>query len=469
MAETPVDRTPLVLSRPTFSRLDRAARDVEAMVRTRAPRPRNTRSEGLAPGAWGVLAEGETITARSGLRLGEGDVTLYFPDPYDVAELITEGEVVRVYNAGDAIEGGPYGDETVLPLLWINGYWVVDEGDGSGGGGSGTPGRCECPEDSYEVEVECGSCAYGPYVMPRFWDLTIVDSDPYGEGYDYGEGYPYCEDTPCEGLIGVRLRLAYGGASGAYVDDGYGDGCTWTGRDRAHCLTVELRPDDDEEWTITIVDRNDCVVAVLRAAGFDCCGTNANWTADEGSACAISARLTPDPCTCCPDPTCPPPDAGPCEDSECCVDDQNCRIAVTVGSLFSPAGLPCTMFVDCFTSEGEPCEFGDPDCWITPPGQPPEEACAGLNGVYEFAWAAPCTWTFAGVPASGSGGVRVRGRLTLRGQDWTLTLLGPGGQVAVFRATTCGPAVSMELDLDASTCRAASPTPAATFTLAMPN
>jgi hypothetical protein len=106
----------------------------------------------------------------------------------------------------------------------------------------------------------------------------------------------------------------------------------------------------------------------------------------------------------------------------------------------------------CTDSNGEPCTFGDPDCWAFQ--APDDEQCSGMNGVMAVEWAGDCTWTFRGVPA-GTGALEVRASLVLDGFTWTLTLRGPDGQVAVFRnvgSWDCGAFVTMPFVLGESTC-----------------
>jgi hypothetical protein len=295
---------------------------------------------------------------------------------------------------------------------------------GTSSGGSTTPDRCRCPEDSYEVEGDCGLCgAYysGGTVMPRFWWLTIHSA----QGSAYSEP---CEGTPCIDLAGKRILLAY------EDDGGYGVSCVWTGAGSG-CVVAELTVSGDD-WQITITDPADCVLAVLRlpVESFSCCGTNAGWESDPSSACELSVTLEPHECTCCPDPTCPPPDPGVvCTDTDCCVQGCNCLISVTVSNLATIPGLPCEFIDDdCETIDGEPCNFGDVGCFKPGTVPPPDERCGGMNGVYNLVWAENCTWRFRGVPA-GSGSVEVAAELTLSGRTWTFTLLGPNGQTATFR------------------------------------
>lgn len=86
-------------------------------------------------------------------------------------------------------------------------------------------GRCDCPEDTYEVEVDCGNCAayYGAGTrMPKYWWLDLrLPSDPYGYGPGYGYGYYDDCSVACEQLGGLRAKLTN-------EEDAYGEPtCTW--------------------------------------------------------------------------------------------------------------------------------------------------------------------------------------------------------------------------------------------------
>jgi hypothetical protein len=197
---------------------------------------------------------------------------------------------------------------------------IVRLGTSCGGGAAGAaPGRCACPEDTYEVEVECGDCGrvYGPRKMPKYWWLTILSAGAasYGDGDDAGYAYDPC-GVPCEALAGKRYRLAN-------QADGEGNpSCTWLAENGALCVSVELTPvavGNEEYWRLTIADRDGCVLAILykRGEDFDCCGLNAGWTPDPGNVCDLEVELAPDPCTCCPDDDCPPGDDRTCPEV-CC-------------------------------------------------------------------------------------------------------------------------------------------------------
>lgn len=336
-----------------------------------------------------------------------------------------DGSAQILWVEGDG-EGGYYGGEQ---------WGVVRFGSTCGGSdsGGGQAGRCECPEDSYEVEVECGDCGspYGPApIMPRFWWVEVLDSS---DNY-YSEAY--CDGTPCEDLLVQKIRIENETEDSPYYYDGPQPTCTWSGKN-ARCLRAELTIEGDT-WKLTILDRNDCVLAVLRKAkdDFACCGVNLGWELDPDSACDVDVKLYPDPCTCCPAVDCPPDGKPICDDSDCCVTD--CTINVTVDNLATVPAIP-------------------------PATTPPPEACGGMNGSYSLDWTQPCTWYYKGVPAGGS--TEVEAVLTLSGETWTLRLEGEDDQVAVFRGDGCGPEVSPAFVQSESSCPATTPAPSASFTL----
>lgn len=316
-------------------------------------------------------------------------------------------------------------------ILWREGgtgvQWAIVRFGSTCGGDSGgsttTPSRCACPEATYEVEADCGLCGgfYGSgQTMPKYWWVVIESSTE--TSYAYSDA---CTAIECVQLQGLRIRVdnetgAYGAAT-----------CTWSGRG-ASCVHAELTV-DGSNWKITVSDSDDCVLAVLRKSiqSFNCCGQNTGWTNDPSNSCELQVTLDPDPCTCCPDPTCPPDNLPVCTGTDCCLQSCNCSINITVSNLFSPSGLPCTFVdTDCVDLDGNPCSFGDPNCYKTLPN--PTSICGGMNGTYAMTWASNCTWTFRGVPG-GIGSTDVAARLTLDGREWVFTLYGAEGQVAVFR------------------------------------
>lgn len=109
---------PALLSPGTFARHAAAVDRIESRIRTRAPRPGNGRSPGLAPGAWGLLASGGTIAGAAGKTLGTGRVKLCD----DAGTVYPADESVGVLNAGAAITAS--GDR-LLPLEWVLGDWTV--------------------------------------------------------------------------------------------------------------------------------------------------------------------------------------------------------------------------------------------------------------------------------------------------------------------------------------------------------
>lgn len=111
---------PVALAPETYARHAAAVSYVEGMVRLSPGQGKRGRTTSAAPGAWGVLASGATITGVSGLTLGTGTVTLCTRS----GATITPGdEEVTVYNTCAAITGDAP-DGTVLPLHWID-AWVI--------------------------------------------------------------------------------------------------------------------------------------------------------------------------------------------------------------------------------------------------------------------------------------------------------------------------------------------------------
>jgi hypothetical protein len=113
-----VDNTPIALSPETYARHSEAVAYVEDMIRTRAPRSGNRRFPGLAPGAWGLLAAGDTISAASGLSLGSGTVKLCDR----TGAVLPANESVDVSNAYAAMDGGTGGK--IVRLAWVLGEWA---------------------------------------------------------------------------------------------------------------------------------------------------------------------------------------------------------------------------------------------------------------------------------------------------------------------------------------------------------
>ena len=323
----------------------------------------------------------------------------------------------------------------------------------TGGGGSNKSGRCECPDPPYEVEVNCGECQpyYGTQTMPRFWILTIIAATTTEYGY-----YSPCDAIQCENTIGVRFEMVHDGL------------CTWDAKG-PKCLTAELSLFGDK-WKLVIADKDGCILAILYkdTVTFACCGTNTGWyqLPEDDDVCAMTVRLEPHPCTCCPTHICPPDGKGVCSATTCCLEDCNCDLTLTVTNLGTQPGVPCTIFdFDCTDPFGNPCVFGDPDCLHNRP--PPEEACGGMNGVYHFVWKGDCTWRFAGVPL-GTGGIYVRGELILDGADiWYLKLRGIDGQYAEFRSVDWDCEHLVPLPYYGGTCPVLGDAPFASFNLCL--
>lgn len=114
------DDTPIALSPETYARHAEAVDYAESDVRTRAPRPSGDRGQGLAPGAWGRLASGATISAASGLTLGTGSVKLCDR----TGTLPASPEIVTVSNAGAVITAS--GSDKIVRLAWTLGEWCVN-------------------------------------------------------------------------------------------------------------------------------------------------------------------------------------------------------------------------------------------------------------------------------------------------------------------------------------------------------
>ena len=392
-----------------------------------------------------------------------------------VLDPVRSGRIARAWVAGvcqsrlvvddeeqtcaDATDGDPTTLTTreggSAQILWREGglgaQWaIVRFGTTCGGSNDGgKPGRCECPEDTYEVDAPCEPCNTYGRKMPKYWWLDVLESDfnPYAESE--------CE-TPCA-TIPTLIKLKN-------EVDAYGNPlCLWTGS--TNCYSFELSQSGDYYY-IRIWDRFDCLLATLRkhVDAFNCCGENEDWELVEGSVCIVQIRLRPHECTCCDEEPCPPPGEPLCDDTDCCI--QNCTITATVSNLYTPPPLPCTLFDDpCFTVDGDPCPFpvGDPGrlgCYKSFPTPP--ESCGGMNGVYALTWTKSCSWRFRGIP-SGIGSTTVNALLTLSGRVWTLRLEGENGQVAVFHSVDweCGFPVLMEFSASESTCPASSPAPGA--------
>lgn len=260
-------------------------------------------------------------------------------------------------------------------------------------GGSSAGDRCQCPEPPsyYLVAPDCPPCnVYGDHLMPRFWIAEISAHDnPYSEAE--------CEGTLCaaisgkyrlenqtDGDTGTRYFGRYTGGDG--LDDGesytgvyYGRSdldagtglptCTWLGRKR--CITIELTVTDDY-WQISGWDRHDCLLFVARkpVADFQCCGVNSGWELVEGSVCDVTITLRPDPCTCCPDRTCPRPNEPICPEI-CC--DQPCTI--TAAAFAHCPAITCPL-----DEEGHPI----PPCV-------PMDSCT-IAGEVNLTWIAGCHW-----------------------------------------------------------------------------
>ncbi len=344
-----------------------------------------------------VIKATGTLTARAGANPGSGPATVqdYDSGTNTLSDSATTISAVR--NLFDAVPSGSY----TLAVSALGEWWNVPLG-GSGSGGDAPLGRCDCPESHYEVTTNCGPCR----VMPKYWWLTITTASLHS-------GESECATTDCADLVGLRFRLANS-------DDPDEAGCVWETLANG-CVTAELAFDAaNDRWKLTLTDSTPCVLGIWYCAreDFECCATNATWTADAANKCDVTFTLDPDPCTCCPaDPVECPPDGGRlCENSPCCFTlEGGCSFTITVTGAEDP----------------------DPMTHVENP-----QNCINLNGDYPMLWVGDCTWT--GIRTDGSGNI-YRATLTLAGNVWTLVIIGPGGQTATFTYTGCGPSISMNV------------------------
>jgi hypothetical protein len=120
MAEEPgVGGDLIVLTPETYARHEGATRHVEQMVRVNRPLTPGTRRPPVAPGAWGFLSAGSTITGASGHTLGTGTVELCTRSGNT---LTGTGEMVDCWNSCDAITA-PSGGQ-IIALLWVDGWSI---------------------------------------------------------------------------------------------------------------------------------------------------------------------------------------------------------------------------------------------------------------------------------------------------------------------------------------------------------
>lgn len=389
---------------------------------------------------------------------------------------IVAGETSHLQTADDGTaqilwkqaDGGGYGSSTGEQ------WGIVRFGTACGGDSTAAAqARCDCPDDGYEVDVSCGDCGiYYGGAMPKVWHLTILS----GETPPYGMGYGYCDDgIACETLKNKKIPMRNETVPGGYY--GPQPTCAWSGLGPS-CLSGELAL-EGANWKVTILDKEDCVIAILRkpVEDFDCCGPNTGWTLDHSSACIVTISVAPDPCTCCPTKgaKCPPTDRPICDDVECCVDTCACGITVTIAGLQTDPGVICTLFDDpCYTLDGEPCPapVGDPgrlSCYKTLPGPTPDKACGGMNGVISMAWEANCTWKFKGKPAGSGVKTQMTAKLSMSGRTLVLELFGIDGQTATFRLDNwdCGTVAILPL-VGGSCLREYATTPTATLFICEP-
>lgn len=332
---------------------------------------------------------GSGIAARSGVVPGSAACNVVTWDGTDLS-VETETETVRnLY--GTAFDSDTY----IWCARWLGEMWALAHLPGGEGGGPAPLGRCECPEETYEVEInQCGSC-YDE--MPKYWWVDIK------EVYGNHEGGTPCTGTPCLDAIlkNQRIRLVN-------VPDpitGVGT-CEWLGQNGS-CLFAQLvnQPESDR-WRLRIYDKNDCIVFedFVADADFECCGHNVFDTSDlvlTSGACDLVVHLDADPCTCCESVICPPPGEPICADSPCCV-----------------ASL-CSVWIGLF-SLGTNSEA------------PAINDCVSMNGVFYLDWVGGCTWEYrAEHPLPNTVHVE-RITLVLSGLTWRLEAQGGSGQIAVF-------------------------------------
>ena len=144
------DKSKIVFSPQTFER-HRAAFDVvAASVVSRHPRKGITRFPGVAPGAWGLLESGGSISGCVGASLGSGSVKLCDSG----GDVYPPGELVPVLNAGRPVSAD--GGSKILALKWVAGDWSV-----CGCGGTPEP---TCGEQC--VDFEASICEGAYYALP---------------------------------------------------------------------------------------------------------------------------------------------------------------------------------------------------------------------------------------------------------------------------------------------------------------
>lgn len=396
---------------------------------------------------------------------GVAQVKLHVADPAHTCADVSAGDTSALLTSDDGSaqvlwkDSGAYG-----AAVWS----LVRFGAGCGSAGkTSRPGDCGCKDGPYEIQVDCGDCgAYGGYyddgtTMPKYWWATITSGATH---YGY---YDSCA-VGCEQLAGYRVRLTN-------EADGYGAAsCAWTGSGGL-CVHAELTVSGGH-WQLAVTDKDGCVLAVLRKPvdEFDCCGTNAGWTLDPASVCDLSVSLAPDPCTCCPERTCPPDGKPVCAGTDCCLEDCNCHLTVTVTNLVTVPGTACTAFdTDCTCADGSPCSFGGTcadgsSCIKNRPT--PETSCGGMAGSYPVAWDSNCTWKYRGYPSRGGAGfgtTKTAAKLSLSGRKWTLELLGEDGQTATFVKDGWDCSQHVVMDYQGGSCPIAGNPPVAEFNLCL--
>jgi len=190
--DPPVDNTPILLEPATFARHEDAAKYVEGQYKTRVNRADRSRHIEIKPGAWGKLADGDTITEGAGLVLGTGTVALC---TLEGSTLTETGDTVPVYNSGVAIDG-----PKVLPLEWTETDWSV----------------CVCEEEAVcKICVTVTSCQgvaqAGATITIKQGATTVATGTTGGTGF-------FCFDVSATGTGNYNVSVAKAGMVGSNKD-----------------------------------------------------------------------------------------------------------------------------------------------------------------------------------------------------------------------------------------------------------
>jgi hypothetical protein len=192
--DPPIGGKPILFRPETFDRHDAAAKRVEGLIRTRIPRRGTGRSPNLAPGAWGLLASGGTITGASGLTLGSGSVKLCDR----TGSVYPANETVAVANAGGSISG-----PALLPLEWTAGEWTV----------------CGCTV----ATSPCVFCDMPNEDLVLSWNNTVSGSGSTPMIYDSGTSK---WSTGCLAVGDGHIKFIFGCMDGFYELGHFDAGCT---------------------------------------------------------------------------------------------------------------------------------------------------------------------------------------------------------------------------------------------------